>query len=272
MNPDEYAKLDHLDRRHWFYRGKRAIVRSWIERHLALGPADLLVDAGCGTGTFLAEMAGTCRVLGLDDHAESMAIAGPRLAAVGGTVLRTSLERVGLPDGCAAAVTLLDVLEHTDDDAAVLREMTRLARPGGLVVITVPALRALWSDWDVALHHRRRYHRADLLRLCRAPGLETLHCAYFNTAALPAIALVRAWRRLRPPPPGAERAEDRVPGALLNRVLYHAMVAPARWGWFRPPAGVSLLAVLRRKPPGAAGGVGGNGAASAAAPAVNGVR
>ena len=211
MNPDEYAKLDRLDRRHWFYRGKRAVVRSWIDRHLHLRPDDLLVDAGCGTGTFLEEMAGRCRVLGLDDHAESIALAGPRLGAVGGRVLQTSLERVGLADGCASAVTLLDVLEHIDDDAAVLREMGRLVRPGGLVVVTVPALRSLWSDWDVALHHRRRYHRRGLLGLCRLPGFETLHCAYFNSAALPAVAAVRAWRKRRPPRPGADRAEDRVP-------------------------------------------------------------
>lgn len=249
MNTEEYAKLDRFDRTHWFYRGKRAVVRHWIGRYLSLGPDDLLIDAGCGTGTFLEEMAGTCRVLGLDDHAESVAIAGPRLAAAGGRLLQTSLERVDLEDGCAAALTLLDVLEHIDDDAAVLREMIRLVRPGGVLAITVPALRCLWSDWDVALHHRRRYRRSELLRLCRQPGVETLHCAYFNTAALPAIAAVRSWRKVRPPRPGAARAEDRVPGALVNRLLYHAMVVPARWGWFRPPAGVSLLAILRRTAP-----------------------
>jgi SAM-dependent methyltransferase len=246
MNPAEYAHLDRLDRRHWFYRGKRAIVRHWIARHLALGPDDLLVDAGCGTGTFLEEVAGTCRVLGLDDHAESIAIAGPRLAAVGGQVLHTPLERVDLPDATAAVVTLLDVLEHTDDDGLVLREMIRLVRPGGLIVITVPALRALWSDWDVALHHRRRYHRPDLVQVCGQPGVEMLRCTYFNTAALPAVFAVRAWRKLRPPTPGRDRAEDRVPVGFVNRALYHTMVTPARWGWLRPPAGVSLLAVLRR--------------------------
>ena len=206
-----------------------------------------MIDAGCGTGTFLAEMAGTCRVLGLDDHAESIALAGPRLEAVGGDVLQTTLDRVNLPDGCAAVVTLMDVLEHVDDDAGVLREMGRLVRPGGLVVVTVPALRWLWSDWDVALHHRRRYHRADLLRrVVAATDLETLHCAYFNTAALPAIGLVRAWRQAAPPVPGRERAEDRVPNRVLNWLLYHTMVTPACWRWFRPPAGVSLLAVLRK--------------------------
>jgi hypothetical protein len=124
----------------------------------------------------------------------------------------------------------------------------RLVRPGGLVVITVPALRWLWSDWDVALHHRRRYHRADLLRLVRRSGAEVLHCSYVNTFALLPIALVRGWRRLRPPAPGAPRAEDRIPPPPVNRLLYQSFVRPACWSWFRPPAGVSLLAVLRVSP------------------------
>src|SRR5215210_3389619 len=183
MNPEEYEKLDRLDRVHWFYRGKRAIVRHWIGRHLELGPDDLLIDAGMGTGTWLVEMSRRCRVLGLDDH-ESLAVAGPRLRAVGGDSLKTTLERVDLPDGCAAVVTLMDVLEHLDDDAAALREIIRLTRPGGLLVLTVPALRWLWSDWDVGLHHRRRYHRADLLDLVRRPGVEVLRCSYINTASL----------------------------------------------------------------------------------------
>jgi SAM-dependent methyltransferase len=247
MNTDEYTKLDRLDRAHWFYSGKRAVVRHWIDRHLRPGRDDLLIDAGCGTGTFLEEMAGTCGVLGLDDHAESIALARPRVEAVGGRVLQTALDRVDLPSGCAAVVTLMDVLEHLDDDAGAVGELTRLLRPGGLLVVTVPALPWLWSDWDVALHHRRRYLKRDLVRLLRRPGLELLRCSYFNTALLPAIALVRLWRKVRPPRPGEERAEDRLPAPWLNRLLYHAMVRPACWGWFYPPLGVSLLAVARRR-------------------------
>jgi ubiquinone/menaquinone biosynthesis C-methylase UbiE len=162
-------------------------------------------------------------------------------------VLKTPLDAVALPDGCATVVTLLDVLEHLDDDGAALREMVRLVKPGGLVVITVPALRWLWSDWDVCLHHRRRYHRDDLLRLCALPEVEVLRCAYFNSAVLPLIGLVRAWRKLRPPRTGEERAEDRIPAGWLNEMLYRVMVTPARCAWLHPPAGVSLLAVLRRK-------------------------
>jgi SAM-dependent methyltransferase len=247
MNSDEYAKLSRVDREHWFYRGKRAVVRHWVGRFASLRPDDLWVDAGCGTGTLLVEQSRVCRVLGLDDYEESIALARPRVEAVGGRVLKSRLERVALPEGCASVVTLLDVLEHLDDDRAALREMVRLTRPGGLVVVTVPALRALWSDWDVALHHRRRYGRRDLLRLVRLPDVDVLRCAYFNSLLLPPIWLVRAWRKLRPVPPGAERAEDRVPGRQLNALLYRALVAPACWSWFQPPAGVSLLAVLRRR-------------------------
>lgn len=247
MNPEEYARLDNIDRGHWFYRGKRAIVRHWIERYLPLRPDDLLIDAGMGTGTWLVEMSDACRVCGLDDHEESIALARPKIEAKGGQVLKTGLDHVDLPDGSAAVVTIMDVLEHLDDDRTALREMIRLTRPGGLIVITVPALTWLWSDWDVALHHRRRYVRRQLLELVQQPGVEMLHCAYFNSLLLPAIVLVRFWRRLRPPRPGAERAEDRIPAGWLNGLLYKLLVAPACLKWFRPPLGVSLLAVLRKK-------------------------
>lgn len=247
MNQEEYAQLNAVDRLHWFYRGKRAIVRHWIARYVPLGRDDLLVDAGCGTGTWLEEIAPICRVIGLDDHAESIALARPRVEAVGGQVLQTTLDRVELPDGCATVATALDVLEHLDDDAAALRELARLVRPGGLIVLTVPALRWLWSDWDVSLHHRRRYHHADLLAICGQAPVEVLRCGYFNSAVLPLVMLVRMWRKLRPPRPGGPRAEDRIPGPFLNRLLYEAMVRPACWSWLRPPLGVSLLAVLRRK-------------------------
>lgn len=199
-----------------------------------------------GTGAWLVEMSSACRVMGLDDHEESIALAAPRLEEVGGTYIKTPLHEVGLPDSCASVVTMLDVLEHLDDERAALLEMIRLLKKGGLLVVTVPALRWLWSDWDVALHHRRRYHRADLRRVVCQPGVELLRCAYINVAALLPIAVIRQWQKLTRPGDSAARAEDKVPGRLLNALLYQSFVRPARWGRFNPPLGVSLIAVLRR--------------------------
>jgi len=96
VNPEEYTRLAQVERDHWFYRGKRDVVRDWIDRCLPLRRDDLLIDGGTGTGTWLVEMSSRCRVLGLDDFPESIALARPRLEAVGGSVLQTSLERVDL--------------------------------------------------------------------------------------------------------------------------------------------------------------------------------
>ncbi len=248
MSPEEYAKLDRVDRDHWFYRGKRDIVRHWIGQYLTLQPDDLLVDAGCGTGAMLLEMSRVCRVVGFDRYDESIALARAKIRAAGGELLRASLEAAPLADGCASLALLLDVLEHLNQPEAALDEMIRIVRPGGLIVITVPALPWLWGDWDEALHHRRRYRRKDLLELAARPGVELLRCIYFNTAMLVPIACVRLWRRIFPPAKGKARAEDKLPAPLLNSLAHQCLVQPARWSWLRAPIGVSLLAVLRRMP------------------------
>ena len=246
MRPEEYEKMRRIDADHWFYRGKRDIVRYWIERFLDLQSGDLLIDGGMGTGTWAVEMASRCRVIGLDDHEESLTMAAPRLEAAGGQAMLSGVNTVDLPSGTATVVTLLDVLEHIDDDAGALREMIRLVRPGGLIILTVPALQALWSDWDESLHHLRRYNKRSLLRVLEQPGVRLLRCTYFNTALLLPIALVRWYRRLRPAVDGEERSEDRTPPALINRALHYLLVRPACSDFWPAPLGVSLLAVLRR--------------------------
>ena len=200
-----------------------------------------------GTGTWLEEMAGTCQVLGLDDHEESLEIARPVVEAVGGRVLKTSLESIPLESECAAVVTAMDVLEHMEDDAETLCELMRLLKPGGVLVLTVPALPFLWSDWDESLHHFRRYRKRDLIRIIKPLDVEVVRLVYFNASAILPVWLVRTWRKLRKPKPDTQWAEHRVPGPFLNGWLYASMVIPAKWGWFRPPLGVSLLAVLKKR-------------------------
>ncbi len=248
MQPEEYDRLRQIDETHWFYRGKRDIVRYWIDHYLRLTPEDLLIDGGAGTGTWAVEMAARCRVLAIDDHDESLALASARVAAAGGRMLKSGLNAVDLPSGVATAVTLMDVLEHLDDDVGALQEMIRLTRPGGLIVITVPALQWLWSDWDVTLHHRRRYTRRSLRQLLEQPGARILRCSYFNSLMLPPIALVRWYRRMWPASDGGKRVEDAIPPQLLNRMLHTLMVRPACCGLLPAPLGVSLLAVLQRIP------------------------
>lgn len=248
MDAAEYANIAALERDHWYYSGKRRFVRDWIERVRPPGRDDTLLDCGAGTGLFAEEMAARCRVLVLDDHEESLRILRTRFAPE--QILSLTGDRVPLPDQSLDYVTALDVLEHVRDDAAAVREFHRLLRPGGLAIVTVPASMALWSDWDVALHHFRRYDRPQLGALFPASSWETVHLNYTNVLVFPVAWLVRrsrVWRaKIGGRPSGQTRSEDRLPPRWMNALLRRIFVTMA--GWRLPfPFGVSLVLVARRR-------------------------
>ncbi len=148
-----------------------------------------------------------------------------------------------LADGEADCITLLDVLEHVEDDRGAVAELHRVLKPGGLLVVTVPAMRQLWSDWDVALHHFRRYHRTDLAALFAAENWDRLYLNYINVAAFPAVWWLRRGRK----PDDSTRSEEMIPPRPLNAVLRWLFVAPAKLPWLRAPFGVGLMIVLRKR-------------------------
>jgi SAM-dependent methyltransferase len=241
MNPDEYLKLDRLEKEHWFYAGKREIVRYWIQKLHPLLPGSFLVDCGAGTGCFAAEMQSICNVLAVDDHEESLRIATANLGSE--HVRRGSCLALPVPEVSVDCLTALDVLEHVENDSAAIAEFSRVIRPGGIVVITVPALQALWSDWDLSLHHWRRYNRQSFLRLLTHPLFALEHWNFINVLALPAIYLSRKLRAIT----GASgRAEDVIPPKWLNVFLRKTFTGLANQEQVRFPFGVGLLAVLRR--------------------------
>ncbi len=243
MDAAEYANLEKVEREHWYYAGKRELVGWWLRRCAGLKRDTVLADCGAGTGRFALELAGECRVRVVDDHGESLAILRQRFSAE--QVLEGSCTKLPFTADSVDCLTALDVLEHVEHDATAVREFLRVLRPGGVAVITVPAAMALWSDWDVALHHFRRYNRSGLAALFPLENWELVHLNYTNVAVFPAVWLVRKWRQWTGAKGG--RAEDALPPRWLNRLLQFVFVRTGRISAVRFPFGVSLLLVARKK-------------------------
>jgi SAM-dependent methyltransferase len=211
MRPEAYAEMRALEERHWWFRGRRAVLHALLRRVPRPGP--LLLDAGCGTGRNLVEF-GPGR--GVDPAPESVAACRER----GLDVVQASLDALPFGDASFDLLLATDVLEHVDDDVAALRELRRVAAPGAVLLVTVPAHPGLWSAHDVALHHRRRYRRAEVLERLRAAGWEPVVVTWWNAFLLPLIWLAR--RRSRT---GTDH--DRTP-AWANGVLELPLAVEAR--------------------------------------------
>lgn len=246
MNPDEYENLARVETTHWFYSGKREIVRYWIRQCHPLRPGNLLVDCGAGTGIFASEMTGSCDILALDDFEESLALLRIRLGE--NHVKKASCNALPLGENSVDVLTALDVIEHVQCDKVAMGEFLRVLKPGGIAIITVPALMALWSDWDVTLRHFRRYTKKSLLKIVPSE-FQVVHANYINVAVLPIVFAVRKWRGLksRLGHKTQSRSEDQIPAAWLNKLLRWTFVRLACQNALRFPAGVGLIAVLRKK-------------------------
>jgi SAM-dependent methyltransferase len=236
MNLEEYRRMFDVEATHWWYSGMREIMRA-----VAGDPAagEQVLDAGCGTGFELTR----CPVdaVGVDVAHEALRLC--RMRGLSRTV-RASIEALPFAAGSFDRVVTLDVLYHrgVTDDARATRELARMLRPGGLLVLRVPALAWLSRAHDRAVHTRERYTRGRLVELIERAGLDLVRATYCNTLLLPVVAartLTDRWAS-----GGSELA--RLPPAV-EAAVRACLVAEARILRHRDlPLGASLLAVARK--------------------------
>jgi SAM-dependent methyltransferase len=236
------AMLD-LDEHHWWYRGRRLILRTELER-IRLPEDAVILDAGCGSGRTLQDLAAYGAVYGIELDPEAAAFAASRGL---GEVEVGRVEELPWPDEIFDLITCLDVLEHTPDDRVALTELRRVCKPGGYLVVTVPAYQALWSVHDAANHHYRRYSRRTLRLAVLESGWTLKRMTSFNSILLPPAAFVRLSQRRRQP--DSDYTPDlKLDPPWLNALLERPLRLEARWldrgGTL--PAGLSLLAVLQK--------------------------
>jgi len=241
MAADAIDAMARVERVHWWFRGKHRLVLDELRREQVGG---LIIDVGAGTGGLLDRLgAAGFRAVGME--LDEGALSHARAAEKRLPLVQSVAEALPACDGAAAAITLLDVLEHLDDDVAALRELSRVVRPGGLLVVAVPAYQWAWSDHDVRLGHRRRYTRDQLREVAKAAGLDVRRCTHFHSWLTPVAAAVRRTplRRLG----GNGSAEEASMGRpWMNELLQRVTDVERTWlADHDLPVGLSILLVAR---------------------------
>jgi SAM-dependent methyltransferase len=242
MDRDYELQTHRAEDRHWWYRGRRSVLDRVVE-DLRLPARARILDAGCGSGRNMVEFARHGTVTGIELSHTSVSLAREREAGevVEGSVLDMPFEA----DSFDLAASL-DVIEHLQDDLLALRELRRVVKPGGTLLVTVPAYQWLWSGHDEINHHHRRYTRRSLQSVGEQAGWQQVRTTYFNSLLLPAAILLRVLDRFSRKT--TESSLDLwVPPAPLNWLLERPLSIESamigRGG--RIPAGLSLLAVFR---------------------------
>jgi SAM-dependent methyltransferase len=235
LETELFGRFFELEDRHWWFVGRRGIVLDQLRRFRARGP---MLDLGCGTGGVLSHLSALGPACGIDPSAEAVRFCHRR----GLPVALARGDALPFADGTFGAIVALDVIEHVDDDVALLREARRVLRPGGLIVITVPALPWLWSSHDDVNHHRRRYVRLTLDRSIRSAGLQPRVMSYYNALLLPLAATRKVIHRFN----GTGDHLEALPGpanGVLRAVLNAERPIIRR---FDLPLGASLVCTARR--------------------------
>jgi SAM-dependent methyltransferase len=241
MEEQAYLDLHQLEQEHWWYRGTRAVYRMLLQRYAPLCRGSVL-DLGCGTGGNVELLSRWGTVIGLDPWFAALQMC-PTTAV---TPVQGEAEALPFCDGAFDLIAALGVVEHIRDDIGMLREIRRICRPGGRILVLTSAFMFLWSQHDEANRHVRRYTARELCKKARHAGLRVCYLSYQNVALFPLSVGVRLLQRAFLPPGQARIDMFPVPEPI-NTLLARLLVLEGRlMRWVSFPCGVSLVAVLER--------------------------
>lgn len=180
-----YEDLYNLEETHWWHKSKRELVTYFLEKYFS-SKYNKILDVGCGTGKNMEQLQKYGNVWGLDNSKEAIKFCRKRGLK---NLQLSNAEKTKFKANSFDIITLLDVLEHTDDNKT-LKEMQRILKKNGILIITVPAFMWLWSKWDEVLYHKRRYDLKSLTSILKNNNFRVIKITYlYSFLVLPALII-----------------------------------------------------------------------------------
>ena len=245
MEQSYFQTYYRLERENWWFKVRAKIILHRIRLLLKTTANPRILNVGVATGYTSELMAplGTVQSVEYDDACYQFLKENVPIDVVQGSILDLSFA-----DDYYDLVCAFDVVEHVEEDQLAVQELKRVTKPGGNVMVTVPAFMFLWSEHDTINHHARRYTLSKLRALFASSG-EISYVTYFNTILFPPIALFRVISRFLPPRSHQQSDFALANGKVTSRLLYTIFCAE-HWllqRGIRFPIGVSL-ALTWKKP------------------------
>ena len=191
MKKEEFDQMNKMEEEYWWHKGRRLALSKILQKYYSKSvDSFLILDFGCGTGgnfKFLSEFG---KVYGVDNSKDAIDYCKSK------NQLAKLIDGQNIPfqKNSIDLITVFDVLEHIDDDCAIIRECHRVLKSKKNVLITVPAYKFLWSDHDEVLGHYRRYTLKELRNKFEKNGFKTIKLNYFVTLLFPLILIYRTYR------------------------------------------------------------------------------
>jgi SAM-dependent methyltransferase len=237
-----YDRMAEHDSTHWWYVARRDILADYIARYVQPPQDARILEIGCGTGHNLPMLGVFGEVDAIEIDPAAGAIASHRLGKPVGSAPLPEL--AGVAEGQYDLIAVLDVIEHIDDDVAALKAMAKRLKPGGKILIAVPAHQWMWSAHDVVNHHKRRYSKATLTGALRKAGLSWSKLRWFNSLLFPAAVAARLAGKLS----GKDDSDDSPPAKPLNWAFEKIFGLERHLlGRVPLPPGLSLIVVAEPK-------------------------
>jgi SAM-dependent methyltransferase len=248
MKSEFYGEYYEHENNHWWFRWRFDMISQIVDD--LPKPKDFrLLDAGCGTGQMTKLLENYGEAIGLEIAPEAIEYARRRGVQ---NIVQGSISDPPFAAGTFDLVLSLDVIEHVENDVHIVNSLFEIVKPGGHLIVTVPAFESLWSEHDEINQHKRRYRVPQLRTMMEDAGFEVTRVTYCNSALfLPVLAMRKGktWlRRLRGQEISDEPESDlafypRPINELLYRIVTSEMKLMKRWDM---PVGVSILAIARR--------------------------
>ncbi len=239
MRLDLYEDLYIQEEKHWWHISKRIAVAQMLDAYVHTEKPKIL-DIGCGAGKTMEMLSRFGTVWGLDKSKAALSFCKKRgyfMHLVHGEAATT-----GFQDNFFDVITMLDVLEHTEENAT-LRETKRILKAGGLMIITVPAYQWLWSTWDEVLNHKKRYTKRSIETVVKKHGFTVLRSSYMYSFLVLPVYIFRKLKAMKK----TYQSDFSTNPPLIN-LLFTLLSNIERFfvvkGWI--PFGTSLMLVCKK--------------------------